>query len=85
MQVETKIPPGGQQKGSVLLSPSITKEQFDARKDATITIEPYDQQSILTARKGDRRQVVSRSYGVIGVGAVFGVDRYPVTTILFCR
>jgi hypothetical protein len=51
LQVETKIPPGGRQKGSVLLSPSITKEQFDARKDATITIEPYDQPSIVLHEK----------------------------------
>ncbi len=51
LQVETKIPPAGEQKGSVLLSPAITKEQFDARKDTTITIEPYDQRAIVLHEK----------------------------------
>jgi hypothetical protein len=51
LQVETKIPPGGEQKGSVLLSPSITKEQFDVRKNVTITVEPYDQRSIVLQEK----------------------------------
>jgi hypothetical protein len=51
LQVETKIPPGGEQKGSVLLSPGITKDQFDARKDTTVTIEPYDQRAIVLHEK----------------------------------
>ena len=46
LQVETKIPPGGEQKGAVLISPAVTKEQFDARKDTTVIIEPYDQRPI---------------------------------------
>lgn len=54
--VETKIPPGGEQKGSVLLSPSVTKEQFDARKDTTITIEPYDQRPIVLHEKSPAAQ-----------------------------
>lgn len=51
LQVETKIPPGGELKGAVLISPSITKEQFDARKDATVTIEPYDQRRMVLHEK----------------------------------
>jgi hypothetical protein len=43
LEVEMKIPPGAVQQGTVLISPSVTKEQFDARKDTTVTIEPYDQ------------------------------------------
>jgi hypothetical protein len=44
--VETKIPPGGEQKGAVLISPGVTKAQFDARKDTIVIIEPYDQRPI---------------------------------------
>jgi len=51
LQVETKIPPGGEKKGAVLLSPSVSKAQFDGRKDATITIEPYDQRPIVLHEK----------------------------------
>lgn len=46
LQVEMKIPPGAEQKGSVMISPPITQQQFDARKDLTVTIEPYDQKPI---------------------------------------
>ena len=51
LQVETKIPPGGEQKGSVLLSPTVSKQQFEARKDTIIIIEPYDQRSITLREK----------------------------------
>jgi hypothetical protein len=47
LAVEMKIPPGGEQKGTVLVSPPITRQQFDARKDLTVTIEPYDQNPIV--------------------------------------
>ena len=30
---------------------SVTKEQFDARKDTTVTIEPYDQRPIVLHEK----------------------------------
>jgi hypothetical protein len=42
-----KIPPGGEQKGTVLVSFPVTKEQFDARKELNVTIEPYDQNPIV--------------------------------------
>jgi hypothetical protein len=51
LEVEMKIPPGGEQKGTVLISPSLTKDQFDARKDTTVTIEPYDQRPIVLHEK----------------------------------
>jgi len=44
--VETKIVPGAEQKGSVLVSFPVNKQQFDARKDLTVTIEAYDQTPI---------------------------------------
>lgn len=52
IEVEMKIPPGAEQKGTVLISPSLTKDQFDARKDATVTIQPYDQRPIVLHEKG---------------------------------
>ena len=51
LEVELKIPPGAEQKGTVLISPSLTKDQFDARKDTTVTIEPYDQRFIVLHEK----------------------------------
>jgi len=49
--VEMKIPPGAEQKGTVLVSFPVTKEQFDARKELTVTIEPYDQNPIVLREK----------------------------------
>ena len=49
--VETKIAPGAEQKGTVLVSFPVTKEQFDARKDLSVTIEPYDQSPIVLREK----------------------------------
>ena len=49
--VETKIAPGAEQKGTVLVSFPLTKEQFDARKDLTVTIQPYDQNAIVLHEK----------------------------------
>jgi len=50
--VEAKVAPGAEQKGSVLVSFAVTKEQFDARKDLNVTIEPYDQNAIVLREKG---------------------------------
>ena len=55
LEVEMKIPPGASQQGTVLISPSVTKEQFDARKDSTVTIEPYDQRTIVLHEKAAAR------------------------------
>jgi hypothetical protein len=49
--VEMKIAPGAEQKGTVLVSFPVTREQFDARKDLNVTIEPYDQNSIVLREK----------------------------------
>ncbi len=51
LAVEMKIPPGGEQKGVILIAPSVTKAQFDARNDTTVTIEPYDQRPIVLHEK----------------------------------
>jgi len=52
LKVETKIPPGGEAQGSVLVAFPITKEQFYARKDLNVTIFPYDQKAIVLHEKG---------------------------------
>jgi len=49
--VETKIAPGAEQKGTVLVSFPVTKEQFDARKDLNVIIEAYDQNPIVLREK----------------------------------
>ncbi len=51
LQVETKIPPGGEQKGLVMVSLPVTQQLFDSRKDLTVTIEPYDQNRIVLHEK----------------------------------
>jgi hypothetical protein len=48
---EMKIAPGAEQKGAVLVSFPVTKEQFDARKDLNVTVEPYDQNPIVLREK----------------------------------
>ena len=49
--VETKIKPGAEQKGTVLVSFPVTQQQFDTRKDLSVTIEPYDQSPIVLREK----------------------------------
>jgi len=51
LQVEMKIPPGAEQKGAVMVSLPITQQQFDAHKDVTVTIQPYDQNPIVLHEK----------------------------------
>jgi hypothetical protein len=52
LKVETKIPPGGEAQGSVLVAFPITKEQWYARKGLNVTILPYDQKAIVLHEKG---------------------------------
>ena len=47
LQVETKIQPGAEQKATVLVTLPITQQQFDTRRDLTVTIDPYDQKPIV--------------------------------------
>jgi hypothetical protein len=49
---EMKIAPGAEQKGSVMVSLPLTQQQFDTRKDLTVTIQPYDQNAIVVHEKG---------------------------------
>ena len=40
---ETKIAPGGETKGTIVVSFPVTKQAFDERKSLTVAIQPYDQ------------------------------------------
>jgi len=40
---ETKIPPGGQVQGTVVVTFPVTKDDFDKRKSLSVAIQPYDQ------------------------------------------
>jgi hypothetical protein len=51
LQVETKIPPGGEQSGTVMVTFPIGLPQFDSRRDLTVSIEPYDQKPIVLHEK----------------------------------
>jgi hypothetical protein len=51
LKVETKIPPGGEVKGSVMAAFPITKDEFYGRKDLSVTIIPYDQKTIVLHEK----------------------------------
>lgn len=50
--VETKIPPGAEERGTVIVSFPVDQGQFDARKSLTVTIEPYDQSPIVLKEAG---------------------------------
>ncbi len=52
LKVETKILPGDEVKGSVMVAFPITKDQFYARKALNVTILPYDQNAIVLHEKG---------------------------------
>ncbi len=52
LTVETKIMPGAEQKGTVLVAFPVTEPQFGARKDLNVTIVPYDQNPIVLREKG---------------------------------
>lgn len=47
LEVEAKILPGGEQRGTVIVTFPVDKEQFDARQQLTVNIEPYDQRAIV--------------------------------------
>jgi hypothetical protein len=40
---ETKMAPGSEQRGTIIVSFPVTKDAFDKRKSLAITIQPYDQ------------------------------------------
>jgi hypothetical protein len=40
---ETKIPPGGEAQGTIVVTFPVTQEEFDKRKSLSVVIQPYDQ------------------------------------------
>jgi hypothetical protein len=40
---ETKMLPGAEQRGTIIVSFKLSKEAFDQRKSLTVSIQPYDQ------------------------------------------
>lgn len=51
LMVETRIQPGAVQQGSVMVSFPVTQAQFDARKELTVIVEPYDQRPVVLREK----------------------------------
>ena len=47
LQVETRIPPGKDQEGIVMVSFPVTKQAFDQRQSLTVTVDAYDQPSLV--------------------------------------
>ena len=47
LQVETKIPPGAKQEGIVIVSFPVTQQAFDQRQSLTVTVDAYDQASLI--------------------------------------
>lgn len=52
LAVETKIPPGGQQTGTVIVSFPIDQSEFSTRKSLTVTVQPYDEKPIVLKEAG---------------------------------
>jgi hypothetical protein len=50
--VETKIQPGAQESGTVIVTFPIDKSEFDTRKSLTVTVVPYDQKAIVLKEAG---------------------------------
>lgn len=45
--VEDKIPPGTEERGTVVVTFPVDQGQFDARKSLTVTVQPYDEKPIV--------------------------------------
>jgi hypothetical protein len=41
---EAKLPPGAEQRGTIIVSFPVSKDAFDKRKSVTVTVQPYDRQ-----------------------------------------
>jgi hypothetical protein len=44
---EMKIAPGGEQKGTVIVSFPVNEDTFEHRKSLSVTVEPYDQRALV--------------------------------------
>jgi hypothetical protein len=50
--VEDKIPPGGEEHGTLVVTFPVDQGQFDARKSLTVTVQPYDEKPIVLKELG---------------------------------
>jgi len=55
MLVETKIPPGGRQNGTIVVSFPINKDAFDKRQSLSVVVTPYDQRDVVLTKTGATR------------------------------
>jgi hypothetical protein len=44
---EMKIAPGGEQKGTIIVSFPVNEDTFNKRKSLSVTVEPYDQRALV--------------------------------------
>lgn len=49
--VETKIPPGGTQEGTIIVGFPVTKQAFDLRRALSVTVDPYDEPSLVLTQQ----------------------------------
>jgi hypothetical protein len=47
LAVETKVAPGAEAKGTILVSFPVTPDAFNARKELMVTIQPYDERALV--------------------------------------
>jgi hypothetical protein len=47
LKVEARIPPGNNHEGMVIVSFPVTKQAFDQRQSLTVTVDAYDQPSLV--------------------------------------
>jgi hypothetical protein len=47
LAVESKIAPGAELKGTILVDFPVTQDQFNKRKELMVTIQPYDQRAVV--------------------------------------
>jgi hypothetical protein len=50
LKFDQKIPAGQNQVGTIVVSFPMTKDQFDARKSLTVTIEPFDNRPVTLSK-----------------------------------
>ena len=50
LKVETKIAPGGDAKGTIIVSFPVPKDGFDKRKSLKVTVQPYDQRAVVLSK-----------------------------------
>lgn len=50
---EMKIAPGGEQKGTIIVSFPVNEDNFNKRKSLSVTVEPYDQRALVISSGAD--------------------------------